>query len=251
MKQTPLAIRLGRNDLRLIGRDQLLISMFVFALLLSLALRYGLPWLNEYLSQHGVMPGELVDRPLYSYYPPILAHMILYNGAALVGTVFGFLLLGEKDDRTWCAMLVTPVSPLSYLGYRVAATSAFGFLIVASMLAVTHQGRLGLWQLPVLAVGAALTAPIVALFITVTAENKVQGFAVAKFVSLAGGIIVLGWFVAEPWQWLFGLFPPFLVSKAYWMAWNDATDWWVTVCLAIVMQGIMTMWLSHRITRII
>lgn len=251
MKRAALAIRLARNDLRLIGRDQLLLSMFAFTLLQGLALRYGLPWLNDHLIQHRIMPGELVDRPLYSYYSLILGHMILYNGAALVGAIFGFLLLGEKDDRTLYAMLVTPVPPSSYLGYRVAATSAFGFLIVASMLAVTHQGRLEPWQLSVVAVGAALTAPIVALCIAVTAENKVQGLAMSKFSSLAGGIIVLGWFVAEPWQWLFGLFPPFLVSKAYWMAWNGTTGWWGVVCLAIVMQGIMIIWLSHRITRVV
>ena len=68
------------------------------------------------------------------------------------------------------------------------------------------------------------------------AENKVQGFAIAKFVGLAGWIILLGWFVAEPWQWLLGLFPPFLVSKAYWMVIAGDSLWPLALVLGIMLQ---------------
>jgi len=60
-----------------------------------------------------------------------------------------------------------------------------------------------------IAAGASLVASTTTLFLAIFAKNKLQGFVYGKFVSLAGWIIILGCFVAEPWQWLFGLFPPF------------------------------------------
>lgn len=38
--------RLGRNDVRLIGRDLFLIYLFVYINVMALALRFGLPYLD-------------------------------------------------------------------------------------------------------------------------------------------------------------------------------------------------------------
>ena len=46
----------------------------------------------------------------------------------------------------------------------------------------------------------------------------------------------LGWFVAEPWQWLFGLLPPFWISEIYWMALEGNGLWWVALVAGIVLQ---------------
>jgi fluoroquinolone transport system permease protein len=92
------------------------------------------------------------------------------------------------------------------------------------------------WQLLLICIGASLTAPIASLFFGIFAENKVQGFAYSKFSGLAGMLILLGWFVSEPLQWLFGLFPPFLINKAYWMALNGDDLWWLALLAGIILQ---------------
>ena len=87
--------------------------------------------------------------------------------------------------------------------------------------------------------------PIFALFLGTFAKNKVQGFAYGKFVSIAGWIILVGWFVPEPWQWLFGLFPPFWISKAYWMAYAGNGFWWIALIIGIILQ-LGTVWLLAK-----
>jgi len=105
-------------------------------------------------------------------------------------------------------------------------------------------------HLLLIAAGAALAGPIASLFYAIFAENKVQGFAMAKFVGIAGWVILVGWFVAEPWQWLFGLFPPFLISKAYWMVLDGDGLWWVSLLAGIVLQAGLIALLIRRFTRV-
>ena len=236
MQLTHLFHTLGRNDTRLIGRDRFLIFMLFFVLYLALALRYGLPWMNTYLANTGVLPGETVANSLADYYPMIIAWLVIFTGALLAGTIFGFVLLDEKDDNTLKAMLITPVPPSRYVLYRIAVPTGLAFVIVVLQVLFVNQALVPRWQLLLIAAGASLTAPIIALFYPIVAENKVQGFAMSKFAGLAGWTIILGWFVGEPFQWLFGLFPPFLISKAYWMALDGQSLWWVALLAGILLQ---------------
>ena len=108
MLMTELVSRLGRNDARLIGRDRFLIFMFAFAAYIAIALRYLLPWADGYLREQGVMPGDTIPIPLSDVFPMLVAYLGIYTGAMLVGTIFGFMLLDEREHNTLLAMLVTP-----------------------------------------------------------------------------------------------------------------------------------------------
>ena len=70
-------------------------------------------------------------------------------------------------------------------------------------------------------------------------------FAIStKFVGLAGWVILGAWFVDIPWQWLFGLFPPYWVTKAYWMVLDGNSWWWVALVVGIVTQIGLIGWLA-------
>ena len=250
MQMTQLARALGRNDVKLIGRDRFLLMIFGFALYIAVALRYGLPWLNTYLADKGVLPSETLAQSLADYYPLIVVFMAVLQGAMMSGVIFGFMLLDEKDDNTIKAMLVTPVPLNHYVLYRVMLPSLLGFLIVVGMVLFIDLVLLPLWQLVVIAAGASLVAPITALFYAIFAENKVQGFAVAKFVSLITYVVVWAWFVPEPWQWLFGLFPPYWICKAYWMALDGHGLWWLALLLGIVLQAGLLLVMVHRFKKV-
>jgi len=250
MQMTQLAPTLGRNDVKLIGRDRFLIFMFAFAVIIAVVLRFSLPPLDRYLAETGVLPNATIALRLADFYPMLVAFFALFEGALLVGSVFGFMLLDEKDDHTITAMLVTPVSLEQYLLYRVGLPVVLAFFIVLSMVLFIGQALLPLGHLVLLAAGAALTAPIVALFFATFAENKVQGFALSKFGGIAGWFILGGWFVPEPWQWLFGLFPPFWVSKAYWMALEGRALWWVVLLVGVVLQAGLMFLLMRRFDQV-
>ncbi len=250
MQMTQLVTKLGRSDIKLIGRDRFLIFMFVFVVYIGVVLRYGLPWLNTYLADNGVMPGSTIPIPLSETYPMLIAYLAIFTGATLVGTVFGFVMLDEKDHNTLKAMLVTPVPLRQYALYRVSLPAILGFFIVLGMVLYINQALLPLWQLLLIAAGAALTAPIAALFFAIVAENKVAGFAYAKFAGIAGWAIMIGFFVPEPWQWLIGLFPPFLVSKAYWLALEGRSLWWLVLLLGAGLQIGMIRWMLKLFERV-
>jgi fluoroquinolone transport system permease protein len=249
MQMTQLVRKIGRNDVKLIGRDSFMLMMLGYMVVVAIMLRFGLPWLNTYLAERGVLPNDTISATLADGYPMLVVYFALYLGAVLVGVIFGFLLLDEKDDNTIKAMLVTPVSLNQYVLYRVGVPVVIAFVGVMAEILIINQAVLPLWQLLPLAAGASLAAPIATLFFATFAENKVQGFAMSKFVGIAGMTILLGWFVAEPLQWLFGIFPPFLVCKAYWMALDGNNLWWAALIVGIILQLGLISVLVQRFTR--
>ena len=250
MQTTHLVRTLGRNDVKLIGRDRFLLMIFGFALYIAVVLRYGLPWLDAYLADNGVLPSETLALSLADFYPLIVVFMAVFQGAMMSGVIFGFMLLDEKDDNTIKAMLVTPVPLNHYVLYRVMLPSLLGFVLVVGMVLFINQVLLPLWQLLLIAAGASLVAPIAALFYAIFAENKVQGFAVAKFAGLIGYLVVLAWFVPEPWQWLVGLFPPYWICKAYWMALDGHGLWWLALLAGVVLQLGLVQVMVHRFKKV-
>lgn len=250
MQMTELVNKLSRTDAKLIGRDRFLVFMFIFVVYIAGTLRFLLPWANNYLSDSGILPNTLMSESLADFYPMIVAYMALFTGALLVGMVVGFILLDEKDQNTLKVLLISPLPLRQYLLYRVSLPAVLSFFIILAMVLVINQALLPLWQMVLLSAGAALMGPIAALFFGVFAENKVAGFAYGKFVGLAGWIIAGSWFVPEPIQWLFGLFPPFWVSKAYWLALEGRGFWWVSLIVGIVLQLALINWLIQRFNKV-
>ena len=250
MQMSQIVRTVGRNDLKLIGRDSFLMFMFLFVVIIAAVARFAFPALNEVLIANGTLPNAVVNQSLADFYPLIVAFTAIFNGAIITGAIFGFSLLDEKDDKTLKAMLVTPVPMSRYLTFRVAAPTVLSAFIVLAMVLFINQALVPLWQLVLLAMGGALASPIVVMFYGITAENKVQGFAYAKFVSIAGWAIIGAWFVPQPWQWLFGIFPPFWISKAYWMAYDGEALWWLVLMIGIFYQLIVLRWLMNWFTKV-
>ena len=246
-----LTLHLIKNDLRLIRRDQTLVSMAGFAFLIAIVLRFLLPWLNDYLAERGVLPNESVATSLADVFPMLVTFFALFNGAQLSGAIFGFLLLDEKDQHTITVVQVSPVSMRQFLICRVLLPTLLGFVFCTGMVLIINQAVLPVWQVVLICASASLLSPIMALFLANCAENKVQGFAIAKFTGISGWTILFGWFVSEPAQWLLGLFPPFLVSKSYWMALDGEQGWWAVLSLSFALQVFVVVWLAKRFQRVV
>ncbi|NRA89382.1 MAG: hypothetical protein HRU28_18790 [Rhizobiales bacterium] len=67
-------------------------------------------------------------------------------------------------------------------------------------------------QILLFSAAGSLFSVLSALFLVLTADNKIQGFAMGKFLSIGGWVMMVGWFIPQPWQWLVGIFPPFYYS---------------------------------------
>jgi fluoroquinolone transport system permease protein len=244
MQLSKALTNLSRNDARVISRDSFLITMVVYIVGMAVVLRFALPWLNDLLIDSGSFALE-------PFYPMAIAFIAVFNGALIGGTMIGFVLLDEREDHTIKAMLVTPLPLPVYVGYRVLLPMVIGFvLVLAQLLLLNPLAALPVWQIAGVALGAGMTAPIAALFFASFADNKVQGFALMKFTGIGGFLIGGAWFVEEPLQWLFGLFPPYWISKAYWMALEARPLWWAALLAGIVLQGVLIAWLIRRFQQV-
>ncbi|MBF2054990.1 MAG: hypothetical protein IGS03_16200 [Candidatus Sericytochromatia bacterium] len=231
---------LSRYDLKLIGRDRFLLLMFGFNFIMAALLRWLLPWAHQTLSSKGLLPSNSLPFSLADCYPLLMAYFSFFEGAVIAGIIFGFMLLDEKDETTLQALLVTPVPIQHYLLYRIGLS----YLAALAFIWVMYLG-IGLVPLApgpllLLSLGGALTAPLVLLFFALAAENKVQGFAMSKFTGIAGWVILFGWFVPEPWQWLLGVFPPFWISQAYWLYLVQSPHWWLCLLPGFGLQLLLT-----------
>lgn len=230
---TPLA----RNDARLILRDPLLLGLLAMVLLVGAAARLALPAIDAGLAEAGLMTGADGGQRFSDSFPVFVTFIALWQAALIPGTVFGFLLIDEKEDQTLQAMRVTPVPLGTFLGYRVALPTLLGFVFGVASVPLIGISAVPLWAVVPMAAAASLTAPVVALLMAALADNKVQGLAYTKITGVAGLVLLIGWFVPEPWQWLLGVFPPFLVHKAYWMLLSHQPLWWAALLAGALAQA--------------
>ena len=201
---------LGPIDVANVRRDSLLRWMIFLPILLALLLRRLLPVIAERL-----MAGLRFD--LVPYYPLILGYFFVLLVPLMFGVVVGFLLLDERDDDTLTALQVTPMTLSAYLAYRIAVPVTLSMLLMILVMPLSGLSDLSLMELVLVALISAPLAPVFALFLASFSENKVQGFALMKGLGAVLIIPLVSFFVAPPWQYLFGIFPTYWAVKVYWM----------------------------------
>lgn len=244
-----LIAHLARCDARLVLRDPLLGLLLGLGPALALLARYALPAIDGALAEAGLVPGAPGEAPFSATYPMWVGFLGMWQAALLPGTVFGFLLLEEKETGTLAATRVSPLPRRLHLLWRVAVP--WGVALVLTLLMTPLVGlvdRPGL-ALFALAPVSALAAPATTLFIAGFADDKVQGFALTKVTGVAGLTVLGGWFVGEPGRWLLGLFPPFLPVMGLWRALAGRPDWPLPGMLGAVTGGLLVAVLARRLRR--
>ncbi len=235
---------LGPIDLKSVLRDPLLKWMIFLPLLIAPIMRWVLPPLLERFE-------ELFQVAISIYYAPFASYMLLMLVPLLSGMITGFLLLDQRDDGTLSALLVSPLSLPGYVLYRLGLPMTVSVLVTLVVFPLAGFEPIGFWPLLLVALVAALEGPIFALLVGTLAQNKVQGFAVAK----ASGIILvpplIAWFVPLPMQLAFGLAPTYWPAKCYWAFMEGGTAAWGYVLAGLAWQLLWIGGLLRRYERIV
>ncbi|CAN5839749.1 hypothetical protein BH23GEM9_BH23GEM9_03410 [soil metagenome] len=129
----------------------------------------------------------------------------------MFGFVIGLMLLDERDDGVLTAVAMTPVGKTGFLARRMTTPVLWSGVASVVVLLVAGMARIPPDRLAVLALLAALQAPLLALFLGAFAPDKVRGMALGKVGTALVGIGALGVLAPMPWQWLAA------VSPHYWM----------------------------------
>lgn len=243
MKAIAVLRSLGPIDLRSIGRDSLLLWVIPYPLVLGVLLRWLAPAAEAWLARRFALE--------IGPYLPLVGCFVLLAAPIMVGFVVGFLMLDERDEGALTALLVTPLTAGQYLLYRIGmpllASVAIGLLVFP----IVNFGAVP-WGpvVPVVAV-AALEAPLFALFLVGFAENKVQGFALAKGL---GGLLVAPaaiFFVEEPWQYLAGIAPTYWPVKAFAVASSGESGYALCIAAGLAFHTLLILLLLLRFHRVL
>lgn len=234
---------LGAIDFRNVARDPMLRWVVVLTPSFGLLFRFAVPPVAAALD-------ERLGFDLTAYYPLLMSFLPLFV-AGMIGTVVGFLLLDQRDDQTLSALLVTPLSLGDYLRYRLVVLLVV--CVVLSWVAVPLAGLTETtWlQLTITAIVAAPLAPLYALFLGSFANNKVQGFALAKAIGIVMVPCIVAYFVTGPWQTAFGIVPHYWSLKVFWLFDAGAVEAALLHAVAgLGWQGVVLVLLARRFSRV-
>jgi fluoroquinolone transport system permease protein len=234
----------GRNDLRTVRRDTLLVMVMIGPFGYAAALWF-LPALTGYLAQ-----GWAFD--LTPYHSLIISAFCVLGPPLLLGAVLALQLLDERDQNTLVALRVTPVPPAVYPAYRAAVIGVLTAVSVIASLAITGQvpGHVLAMSVPI-AVVAGLLAPLIGFTMSALGRNKVEALAVMRVVGLAVFTLpAIPFFIADsPWQLAFGILPPYWPVKAFWEAWEGNDAFWPYALGGLAYHAVLVLVLLRLATR--
>lgn len=181
---------LAISDWKNIKRDPLLIFALLAPLLLAVLARIGLPQLDEVLNQY-------TSFHLSEHFR-IVVGLVLLMAPLMIGTLFGFILLDERDEGILLYYSVTPLTKAGYLYGRLLVPMVFTFILTLVMVFIQGIVQLNTFAFIPVAFLFALQTPITTLLMATLASNKVEGMALTKVINLCILAPVIDYVFANP-----------------------------------------------------
>ena len=205
------------SDARRVGRDRFLLSMALYLIAISIAMRWLIPFAADELASRA-------DFDLRPYYGVVMSHFLVQLAPMVGGMIGGFLLLETKESDVLRALRVTPVSllaHLSVLGAVILSSTVIIIVVEAALIGIAVPEPAALF---VIAVAASPAALGIALAVGGFAKTKTEAFAYLKFIGVLPLVPTAGYFMSETAQRTILIYPPSWVSRAYWAA-LDSEAW--------------------------
>ena len=213
----------------------LILSMLAPFLLWAL-MHFLVPWLVEVsLEQWGI--------DLSPYYPQAASFLLMLI-PMLMGMVYGFILLDERDGGILTAISVTPMGKRGYLILRLGIPLILSFIFIllyALLLQLSEHRNLSQWI--ILSIVISSQSMIILLFLAAFAENKVMGLALSKGYGMILLGPVLDYILPSPFNWIGSYSPLFWASRALLSPFSE--QFWFYIFITIVFQTFL-LWILFR-----
>lgn len=197
-----------KADFKNIRRDPMLMMAGAAPLIIIALLLFGFPLLNSLL----------LSRLAFNLTPyfPFAAVFLLHVIPMLIGMIYGFILLDERDEGLLAFYAVTPLGKNGYLKMRMAAPVVFSFIVLLLFIWITNfdHGLIWLKHIP-LALITSLQAPMMLLFLAAYAGNKVEGMAITKGFGVLMMAIPIDFFIPSNWTFFAGVSPLFWTARGF------------------------------------
>lgn len=225
-----------------IYRDGFLLMAVAYSLVIAAAMRFLL---------------HLVPVENIAFYA---APFIPFIASSLIGLVFGFGLIEERETKTWLLLRVVPLSSATLAAYWIVSVTSLCLMIslVSAVIYGIRPVMMGSFLL--LSIATAATAPLVMLMLGSFASNKIEGMAVGKIIS-GSALLLVGIFVLPswwgllllwyPWYWIYlGLLRAYAgaeASTSLAVSWPSVPTWFYgIVSLLLSAVGIVVLARRYR-----
>ena len=229
-------LRILPYDFKLLKGDPMLIlSMFVPFILWAL-MHLLFPFLETL-----VMEQWSVNISPYFNQAAIFFLMLI---PMMMGMVYGFILLDERDAGVITAISVTPTGKSGYLKLRMGIPLLLSMVfILCYLLLLGLTGNLGILQLAVISLLVSSQSLILLLFLGAFAQNKVMGMAISK----GFGILLMGplfdYVLPQPYNWIGSYSPLYWASRS--LLSDSPGSFWLYSGITFVLH-LLLIWILFR-----
>ncbi len=226
------------TDLRRVLRDRFILGLVAYLLAIAILMRWAVPWVTAELATR-------ISFDFVPYEPLLVSHIVIQLSPMIVGMVAGYLLLETKESGALLALRTTPLGVARYLRWiTIGMALATALLCVIEAAIIGHASP----HLGVVFLGGVLGTPmalLTAYLVGGLADTKTEAFAYSKVTAIVPLLPSGGWFVPEPFQWLFGLDPAYWASKIWWQA--HAGESWLWQAGVGVAASFAATWILYRL----
>lgn len=133
----------------------------------------------------------------------------------MIGMVYGFILLDERDGGIITAISITPTGKSGYLRLRMGIPLILSMIfIILFLLLLRLTGILNIPQLIVISLLISSQSLILLLLLGAFAHNKVMGMAISKGFGILLMAPLLDYTLPAPYNWLGVYSPLFWASRS-------------------------------------
>jgi len=200
-------IYLFKSDWKFIGRDPMLILCLIAPILLLLVAFFLLPIVSG-------ITTRMFNFPIESYFP-IIRLFLFSLTPMMLGMIYGFILLDERDGGIISYLAITPIGKSGYLTVRMLVPVMLSF--VAGVIFLILNGFASLlngFEIIALSIIVSTEAPLMLLFLGAFASNKVEGIAISKGFGIIMLPMLIDYFLKGSWRWALSVSPLWWVERA-------------------------------------
>lgn len=217
-------------DYKLLKGDPMLMLSMAVPFILWALMQFLIPWLIEQVMTQWSFDLSPYYRQAGTFFLMLIPMMM--------GMVYGFILLDERDGGIITAISVTPTGKTGYLKLRLGIPLVLSFVaILLFQILLDLSGTLNLVQLITISVIISSQSLILLLFLGAFADNKVMGLAISK----GFGILLLGpmldYVLPAPYNWSGAYSPLFWASRTL-LAEKDII-FWFNAGITIMFQSLL------------
>jgi len=223
-------------DYKLLKGDPMLILSMMVPFILWVLMHFLFPFVENLLSDQWNVEISHWYNQTGTFFLMLIPMMM--------GLVYGFILLDERDAGVITAISVTPTGKSGYLKLRMSIPLLLSFVfIILFLLLLRLTGNLGPMQLIIISLLVSSQSLILLLFLGAFAQNKVMGMAISKGFGILLIGPVLDYALPAPFNWTGAYSPLFWASRSL-MA-DSPGNFWLYAGITFLFH-LLLIWILFR-----